>query len=298
MYKCLSPDGLALACSQNELIELALTHGYQGLSVDLSAFQEEVEGKGLDAASRFLKGAPIKISAFNLPIPWDAEEKPFQQAMDSLDSAIEMAKSLGCEVVHTMVLPGSNHRPYHESFEFYRQHLSTLSERFAEAEIRLGIMSASLDANPEDYAYPFITAPDALIALLKMTVASNLGILVDAWSWAVAEISFDELKSLAPAQITAVRLADLPPERALEKATPADRLMPGSTGAVKTTMLFRALAEIGYHGPLMPFVHASHLEGIKRQEAVRTAAEAITQCMTDAGLDRFGKLSAEHVKAD
>ena len=236
---------MVLASSaQTELIELALTHGYQGLSIDLAAFQEEVNAKGLDGASRFLKSAPIKISAFNLPIPWDAEEAEFNNAMNSLDSAFEMAKSLGCEVVHTMILSGSNHRPYHESFEFYRQHLSTLSERLESMNIRLGIVSAALDPNPEQYAYPFITKPDALLALLKMTVSSNLGMLVDAWSWTVAEISFDELKSLAPDQVTGVRLADLPPETVLEKAVPADRLMPGTTGAVNTTAPLRRSREL------------------------------------------------------
>ncbi|MEM8679422.1 MAG: TIM barrel protein, partial [Planctomycetota bacterium] len=190
-------------------------------------------------------------------------------------------------------LPGSNRRPYHESFEFYREHLTTLADRLAERNIRLGIMSASMDSNPGDYAYPFITTPDALLALLKMTVSSNLGMLVDAWSWAVAEVSFDEVKSLRSEQVTAVRLADLPPETPLERATPQDRLMPGATGAVKSTALLRALAEIEFRGPIMPFVHPSHLEGMKREEAVQKGAEAIDRCMTEAGLDRFGKLVSE-----
>ena len=290
MFKSLSPDGLGLSCSQPELIELALTHKYQGLSIDLAEFQAEVDKKGLDAASRFLKSAPIKIAAFNLPVPWDAEEAAFAKAMDSMDSAFEMAKALGCEVVHTMILPGSNHRPYHESFEFYREHLTTLADRLAELNIRLGIMTASLDSETDRYAYPFISTPDALLALLKMTVSSNLGMLVDAWRWAVSEVSFDEIKSLRPDQVTAVRLADLPPETPLERATTEDRLMPGSTGAVNISGLLRVLGEMEYRGPIMPFVHSSHLAGLKREEAVQKASEAIDQCFQEAGIDRFGKL--------
>ena len=123
MFRNLSADGLGISGQQSELIELALSFGFQGIELDMSEFIEEVETYGLPHARRMLDSARIRVGQFLLPIRWDEweeDEAKFKDELEKMGKIGELAASLGCAHCLTTVRPASDERPYHENFEFHR----------------------------------------------------------------------------------------------------------------------------------------------------------------------------------
>jgi sugar phosphate isomerase/epimerase len=214
--------------------------------------------------------------------------------MKRMPAFLATAQAIGCEILETVVRPGSQARPYHENFELHRQRLSELAEALDQFGMRLGIAFQAAAADRQGYAYSFISTPDALLTLLKTTVAANLGVVVDSWQWTLGGGTFDQLRDLTATQITEVRLADLPPDVTSETARNEQRLLPGTTGRVDTVSLLRMLGQMGYTGPLTPYPHAAQFAGKKREETVHLAGASLDRQLALAGV-AVGRPAPLHV---
>ena len=273
MYKNLAPHTLGLFGSQNELIELALTHRFKGIQVVYDDFRQQVESKGIDQASRLLKSAPFKITSTEIPFEWWGEDAEFERQMAGLAGLIQPIKQLGCLAVTTNVLPGCTQRPYHENFEMHRVRLAAIAEALAAHDIRFGV-GFEIPFGIE-YPYSFISEPEALVTLLKLCAADNLGLVVDAWRWTVAGGSFDLLAGLQANQIVDIRLADLSADWNPNRLTEDDRLVYGSTGVVKGWELHAQLSAIEYRGPVTPYASPGQYSDMRSENAIKQAAELV-----------------------
>ena len=174
MYRNLCPTSLGITGRQSELIELALTYGFEGIDLDIQHFTKQVELRGLDHAARFLKSAELKIGPFDLPVRWDGEEDVFKEDLDQVRELLSPASEMGSKTCYTTVQPASDTLPYHENFEFHRDRLTKLAELLATYEMRLGLTFLAVPAHREGRPYQFISSPDALLTLIKTIVAPRL----------------------------------------------------------------------------------------------------------------------------
>ena len=283
MYKNFSPEAFEITGRQSELIELTLTHRFKGLNLDLVAFQHQVETHGLDHASRFLKSAPVKLGPFELPIDWTNDQPLYRASLEKHRCLLETAKEIGCTSCKITIPPYSDGRPYHENFEFCRARLSELAEALQEYGLKLGITFVAPAHHRAGHQYPFVSAPDALVTLLKTTDSENLGIVVDVWHWEVAGGNPELLRGLDPAKIIEVCLADAPADADPEQITESDRLIPGVTGPTTALAYLNVLKELGYRGPVTPTPSASQLEGLRREETVEQVANATELLLANVG---------------
>jgi sugar phosphate isomerase/epimerase len=274
MYKNLDPSALELSCSQNELIELTLTHRFGGMNLDLEPLQQTVEEKGMDQALRFLKSAPIKISTARLPVALDTKEGKFRARMIDVPKFVELAKLLKCDTLVVHLSPGSVDLPYHENFQLHSQRIDELAAVLAESDMRLGLAFTAASERRIGLPHAFVATPDGLLAFLKTSSATNLGVVVDVWEWAVGGGSAELLSGISADQIFDVRLSDISPGFDAETVAETDRKMPSATGEIDLVGYLKVLEEIGYEGPLTPAPHPSQLEG-KRDHIVRTVAESV-----------------------
>lgn len=291
MYRNLCPTSLGITGRQSELIELALTYGFEGIDLDIQHFTKQIELHGLDHAARFLRSAQLKIGPFDLPVRWDGEEDVFRESLDQVRGLLAPAAEIGAKACYVTVQPASDTLPYHENFEFHRERVSKLAELLATYDMRLGLTFLAASNHREERPYQFIASPDALLTLIKTTVASNLGLLVDLWQWRVGGGTIEQLRELAPEQIVMVRLADAPDDVPFESVTDKQRLMPGSTGMVDCVGALRVLGEIGYKGPVAPYPHPSQLKGQTRDRIVQRTADMLDKLWKEADLVK----TASHV---
>jgi sugar phosphate isomerase/epimerase len=291
MFKNLSPGELGVSGRGSEIIELALSHGFKGLDLDLVEFAEQVEARGFDKAARLIQSARLKLGAFRVPIAWQTDSRDFPIQLERLSALAAIAKKIGCRRAVTVIEPGSD-RVYHENFEFHRRRLAELGDMLAAHDIRLGIGFLAPVACRENRAYPFVRTAEELLLLLRTIGSPHVGLALDTWHWQLGGGSIDQLRSLAREKIIAVSLADAEPGLTADRASLADRHLPGEGGAVDNAVVLTALGKLGYDGPVTPAADKSRLAGRGRDQIVKAAAAAFDQAWNAAGLSPAGRLAA------
>lgn len=295
MYKNLNMDCLGISGGQSELIELALSHRFKGMDLDMVEFAGQVDTHGLDHARRLIASARIQIGTFRLPVvwgQWQADDQQYKAGMEALPRIAELAAGLGCSRCLTRVDPASDERPYHENFEFHRKRIGDIAEVLAPHGIRLGLEFEATPSVRAGRAFQFIHSLDALIQLAKMAVADNVGVSVDLWQLHVCGGSLDQIKQLKAEQIIAVFLADIAADVNLEEVDTTAQLLPGETGVIDSVSALIMLAELGYDGPVTPRASIESLGGISRDAKGKLAAERLDELWQKAGLNARGKLAA------
>ena len=294
MFKNLNPEALGLSTSQNELIELALSFGFRGIDLDVVEFAAQVKEQGLPKARRLLDSAKLKIGTFKLPVCWYADEATFRGDLQKLPDLLGPAVEIGATRALTEIEPASDERPYHQNFEFHQKRLAELAAALEPKGVRLGVGFSAAASDRQGKAFEFIHTLDALLMLLGMTPAKNLGVSLDLWHLWVSGGSFDMVRTkLKPEQIVAVQLADVADPGAEPEGQPvASRRLPGETGTIDIPAVLTSLAELGYSGPVTPLPHSSQFAGLRRDQIVKLTGERLDAAWKAAGLSPAGKLSA------
>ncbi len=291
MYKNLDIKSLGLSGTQSEMIELALSYRFQGMSIDLASFYRQVEEHGLPHARRLIDSARIKIASFRLPFALHAADADgYRLGLAELPKMAEVAQALGCTRCIAAVQPASDERPYHENFEFHRKRISEVNDVLKQHDVRLGLEFQAPAALRKGRAFQFIHAFDGLLHLAK--AASNVGVVVDLWQMHLTGAGVEEIKALRPEQIVAVYLSDVAEDADLEAADDAGRLLPGETGTIDSAAALTTLAELGYEGPVTPRAYRKAIEEQSRDAIVRLASQRLEEIWKTADLDASGKLSA------
>ncbi len=285
MLRTLDPFSLGVGGHESEIIELALTHGFEALEIDMADFASRADHHGIVYARRLLESAQIRVGAFCLPFDWDTEDEAFRQNLDRLNHYAELAVQLGCTRCYGIIAPAGDKRPYHENFELHRVRFAEICKVLAPHGVKFGVGFRASGELRKSQAFLFIHDFDALALLVKMVDAPNLGFVVDPWNWELAGISIKELQGLHAEKIVNVQLADMPsprPER--EEITEQMRLLPGS-GGIDLVAYLRTLREMAYDGPVSLAPHRKALPVVRRETLVRQSAEAFQRIWREAGLE-------------
>lgn len=276
MYKNLSPVSLGISGRQSEIIELALTHRAKGLELDMDSFREQIESRGFEYATRFIASAGIVPAPFEVPMRWCGEELHFKTDLQTSKPFLELAKKMGCVGCVATIQPFSDNLAYHENFEQHRERLTAVAATLAEFDLKLGLGFLAPPHLRADKPQPFIYTAEALLAMLKVTAADNVGVVIDSWHWQVGQGTIDQIKQLGANEIFEVRLSDVPEGADLETITDEQRELPGTIPNSLASQIVAELIEKDYQGPVTPTSNGKQQIGTAKRDAfVREAFEAI-----------------------
>jgi sugar phosphate isomerase/epimerase len=233
---------------------------------------------------------------FTLPDDWQHDDETFKRDMTLLPGRARLAVEMGCRRAVTTILPGSQDRPIHQNFDFYRRRLLELAAVLEPAGVVLGVGFDAASDRREGYAFEFIRQLDTLMMLMSMAPAKALGYVVDPWQVRAGGGSLESLKKIPVDKVGAVYLADAAEEMPANQWSTKNRILPGSTGIVDNTSVLTWLGEIGYDGPVVPAPDPSALGGQRRDAIVRQASEKLDTIWKAAGLSPLGKLSPAGAK--
>lgn len=292
MFKNVDPEGLGVLGSQSELIEAVMSNGFKGLDLDLAEFAVTVKGQGMAKARRFLDSARLKIGSYRLPVRWTEDEADYRADLVRLPELLELAKQLGCPRAVTLVEPASDTRPYHENFEMHRKRLGEIAAAMAPFDARLGLEILAPLRHREGRAFQFLQTADALLMLLKIVGAANVGLALDTWHWHLAGGTLDQLRTLGAGKIVTVSLADVEPGAAAATADESQRRLPGDTGVIEFAPLLTWLAENKYDGPVTPRPSRTLFEGQGRDKTLKQVGTAMDTVWKAAGLNPLGRPTA------
>jgi sugar phosphate isomerase/epimerase len=285
MYKCLSPYAIGVLARQSELLEIALTHKFQGLEIDLNEVLKRAQSTNAKQACRYLASAQVRIGGFDLPVRWQGTDTEFKADLSQLGAFLEVCAALNADRCFTTIRPTCDQRPFHENFQFHVDRLGQVADALAPSNVKLGLNFLAAASDRADGGFEFIHQADPTILLLNNIQRDNVGLLLDTWRWYVGGGDVEKVRSLRSDQILSVHLADLP--ASFDAATIAEdqRLLPPDGGAIDFSNLFSTLEDIGYEGPLVLAPNPAVFKGQKREAIVSQASTLLDTLL--------GKVTAE-----
>jgi len=93
MFRNLSTVGLPLSGRSSELIELALSFGFDAMDIDIVDFQQQAEAFGATHARRLMVSARLKCGVFHLPVALGGDEAAFKADMKLLPGRLDAAQA-------------------------------------------------------------------------------------------------------------------------------------------------------------------------------------------------------------
>jgi sugar phosphate isomerase/epimerase len=196
--------------------------------------------------------------------------------MKMLPEYAQCAAELGCTRATAIVAPAGDERPYHENFEFHRRRFQELCEVLNASGIRLAVGFLAAECHRRDKAFQFIHDIEALVMLINMVGASNLGLLLDIWEVVASGGSMENVAKLSADQIVAVQVADMPADVALGDMDEKCRLLPGGeNGRIDVAQFLASLKELGYKGPVTVTPSRTAFQTRRRELVVKQAAESL-----------------------
>lgn len=284
MFRNLSTFGLPLSGRPSELIELALSFGFDGMDLDILDLQKQAEIYGLPHARRLMVSARLKSGCFQLPVRLDAPDKEFEAGLAELPAVLDVAAGAECTRAVTTLAPGSDEHSFKDFFELHRSRLHTIGGLLAPHGIMLGLAIRPEHSVRAELAHPFIHTFEGLLGLVS-SAHDRVGAIADAWAFHVTGEPVSMVGQVPANRLVEVRLSDAPRGTPSDALTPADRLMPGDTGAIAGGPVLKAAAAFGFQGPATPWAARTTLAGRGREKIVRLAGERMEQAWKEAGLE-------------
>lgn len=275
MEKILNLRGLGTGGRQNEMIEMALTHKFDGIEVDMADLLGRFETMGRQFALQFLKSAKTGVGTFRLPMDFGAEDAVFAKALSKLGIVCELAKELQCQRCYVEIEAGSDRLAFHENFELHRKRMQEVALRLAEANIRLGVALQPL-ANQNTQHHKFIHTPEELLTLVKMVGHPHVGVLVDTWNWQACGYTEANLPSLDLKLVTECRLADISDEAKSPTLTAEQIVLPGDSYQSLALELVKRLCRESFTGAVSIQTHASQFFHQNRDVVVADVARRLS----------------------
>lgn len=296
MYRSLNIETLGILGRQSELIELALTHRFKGMDLDMASFANQVEQRGQEHVARFIESAGIQIGTWQLPVRWEEDELTYKEDLQNLPAIANIAASIGATRCITDVMAGSDSLPLQDNFEFHRARFHEIGDLLAPHNIWLGLGFRAAVASHGEFAHQFIIEAETLLTLIKTVSASNVGLHLDTWNWHLGGGTVDHLSDLTADQIVAVRVADVPAGETAATIKLADRLLPSPSGVVPVAEILAKLSDMEYAGPVIPYLDISQFKGVARDKIVQHVADAVRSVwpVGDSAEEDEETLDAEH----
>jgi sugar phosphate isomerase/epimerase len=289
MYKNLNPFVLGISGRQGELLEIAMTYRFKGVDIDIREAVKRADISGIEATTRYILSAPIKIGGFELPVRWAGAEADFKADLAELPKLLNVATALGANRCYTTVLPTSDDLPFHDNFKFTALRLRELAAPLAERGIKLGLDFHAAEERRNNGGYQFICQADPLLMLIQTVNAENVGLMLDVWNWQLGGGTAEKLRALRGEQVVGVRLSDLPSDVEAANAKEEQRLIPGDGGQIDSAAYLSLLEELAYEGPVSIAAHPTPYKDLKREELVKKAAGALDTLWAAAGIDGTAK---------
>ena len=212
MYKNLSPSAIGVFGRQSELVEIALTHRFKGLEIDITEVLRRAQTTSMPQACRYLSSAPMKIGGFELPVRWASDEKEFQTDLAQVGLLLEVlhdtrSGSLLSPRFGRPAISGRSTR----IFKFHVERLRQVADALAPGNVR---------ARPKLLCrHPAIGRTAGLSSSIRWIRCCCLSIRSSGktWVWcsmpgagAWAAATSKSSAALRGEQVISVRLADIP----------------------------------------------------------------------------------------
>jgi sugar phosphate isomerase/epimerase len=268
-----------------DLARLAARVGFDGVDWSLGAARTA----GLDATKALFAELKIRPSITNLPmarpLPFQAEQAAFDQALVQLADEAAFTAAIGCDRM-MLVLSPTGPLPKDEWRKVVRDRMAAISQVLQRANIRIGLeflgvqsFRAGREGGPPPN--PFIWTLPETVALAK-DCGPNVGVILDVWHWHHSGGTTADILATPKERIVHVHVSDAkaqPPEEVRDN----QRVMPGE-GVIDLNGFFQSLKKIGYVDGVSPEPLGRVPAEMSAEDGARLALDTTRAAMKKAGV--------------
>lgn len=284
MYKNLDARALGISGRQSDLIELAMTYGFQGLQIDAVDLQRRTARTDFEKASRFLLSSGMRVSGFDVPCDLDSDDKVFEQSLKEVEAVVEVAGRVKARSGLLMIPSATNRAAFPQYFELIKSRIDRLVPIFSSHQVLLGLSFSTYAEDRKDRQYPFIQDVNGALALAQACGSNSVGLLVDTYHWTVGKGTWEQLASLSGARVAGLSIADVKSVPEIKDSTESLKLIAGTAGTIDNTRFVQTLAANAYDGPVTSSPSSTNLGSITRDSIVSKAQDVLDATLTAAGL--------------
>jgi len=283
MFRNLSTFGLPLSGRPSELIELALSFGFDAMDIDLIDFQQQADAFGVPHARRLMVSARLKCGVFRLPVSLSADDAAFEADVKELPRRLELAQAAEATRAVAALAPASDEHSFKDFFELHRRRLDALGDMLDPHGISLGLAVVPEKEARAEKANQFIHTYEALLGLVAVS-HPRVGAVADAWALHVGGESLELIAQTPKGRLVEVRLSDAPREGDAADMVHTQRLMPGDSGVINSAAVLTQAKLADFAGPVTPWADRSALAGRGRERIVKLAGDRLEAAWREAGL--------------
>jgi sugar phosphate isomerase/epimerase len=232
----------------NETIELALTHKFRGIEIDMDEMLARAESRGKPFATQLLKSAAVEAALCRLPIRVGGEDGQFNADIERLPAMLDLAESIGLKRYYLTISPTNPLVSFQQNFETHCQRIGQIADSVQPGWLGLALRAGDAGRRADEYA--FIDKAEQLVGMIRMINRPSVGLLLDTWQWSVGGGDLEMVRQVGGARVVGVGLADLPELYDPKAQVVPERLPPGESASSWAVPLLAYLHKSGFDGPV------------------------------------------------
>ena len=265
---------LGVKATQREAIDLAHRHGFESVFPDAGELSR-VSDPELQGLLAELKGKGLVFGAAFLAVDFRKDEATFERDLAELPGYSRALERAGVHRTGTWLPPGSDSLTYLQHFKQTARRLREVARVLGDHHLRLGLEYVGPKTAWTARKYPFLHTLAETRELIAEIGPANVGLVLDSWHWYHAGDGPADVKALRNEDVVAVDLNDAPADVPKDQQRDGSRELPLATGVIDVGAFLRALADIGYDGPVRAEPFNDAVRKMPREEAVAVTSRAM-----------------------
>lgn len=270
----LKADAIGVKGSATELLDGAIKHGYDALSVPAHWLEgmTDKERQGFAARAR---SHNISWGANGLPVEFRRSEQQFRSDLGALPGHAANLRSVGVTRIGTWIMPCHETLSYRENFDQHATRLRDAARILREEGIWLGLEYIGTQNLRHSKRYAFISTGRELRQLLDAIGEDNVGVVLDSFHWYTSGESVADLEQWSNDEIVAVDVNDANPKLSRGDQADTARELPGASGVIDLSGFLGFLHGRGYSGPVRAEPFSATLNGMDNDLAMAATYAAV-----------------------
>jgi sugar phosphate isomerase/epimerase len=255
-------------------IALAHEHGFESVAPDAGYLGGLSDGR-LSELRGDLKSRGLTWGAAGLPVDFRGDESAFRAGMAALPAFAASLRRAGATRVGTWIRPGHDRLTYVANFRQHARRLREVAAVLGDHGVRLGLEYVGPKTSWAASRYPFVHTLAEARELIAEIGRDDVGLVLDSWHWYTAGETAEDLRGLAGRDVVACDVNDAPRSVPVDQQRDGVRELPCATGVIDLRAFLRALAAIGYDGPVRAEPFNATVRTLPAEAAVAATARAM-----------------------
>jgi sugar phosphate isomerase/epimerase len=260
-------------------VALAHGHGFESVAPDAGHLGRLSDGQ-LSELLGELKAKRLTWGAAGLPVEFRGDDPAFRTGLGALPTFASALHRAGAARVGTWLRPGHDRLTYMANFRQHARRLREVAAVLGDHGLRLGLEYVGPRTSWVPSRYPFIHTLAETRDLIAEIGRDNVGLVLDSWHWYTAGETAEHLRGLANRDVVACDLNDAPKSVPVDQQRDGVRELPCATGVIDLRAFLKALAEMGYDGPVRAEPFNATLRALPAEAAVAATARAMRQAFS------------------